>query len=215
MTYRVRLRNTENESVNTIQNKITKGYRFIVYPFCISLILFSIHVISPAYFVGPSDYRKKQARRYNLLSLIFGWWSIPFGPSKTINSIKTNLKGGVDITEDIMLNLTEDSLKYKKLKVVELYTLFSPATKSTKRDFLDIIRKTKGVLDKEIYLARYINTEGFFYVLGFDSISEETKKELINNIRKVFHEHVHIEIWEIDKDEDVHLKLISQGEKIK
>ena len=147
--------------------------------------------------------------------MVFGWWSIPFGPTNTINSIKTNLKGGIDITEDIMLNLTSKSLESKKLRVEELYTIFSPVHKSTRKDFLKAIDKTKGIYNQNIYLGKYLNTEETCYFIGFESIMEESCDELNKTLRKIFSDHVLIEILEIDSENDIHTRLISQGEKLK
>ena len=35
---------------------------------------------------------------YTLLSLVAGWWGIPWGPIFTIGALYNNLKGGKDVT---------------------------------------------------------------------------------------------------------------------
>jgi len=39
---------------------------------------------------------------YTILSLLFGWWGIPWGPKHTVESIRTNLRGGKDVTDEVM-----------------------------------------------------------------------------------------------------------------
>ena len=34
---------------------------------------------------------------YILISLLFGWWGIPWGPIFTIKSLYTNLNGGMEV----------------------------------------------------------------------------------------------------------------------
>ncbi|CAM1356633.1 hypothetical protein [Tenacibaculum halocynthiae] len=215
MKYRLSLRNIENLSKDNVQERINKGYRFIIYPYCISLVISNINAVSPAFFLSPKDDRKKQGFIYNVISLIFGWWSIPYGPSDTINSVKTNLKGGIDITDDVMINLTNDSLNSKKLKIEQLFTIFSSVQKSTKKNFLKAIDKTNGINNQDIYIGKYINTEATYYFLAFESISDEVVEKLKKNLRKIFYDHVLIEIMEIDKEDEIHLKLMNQGEKLK
>ena len=35
---------------------------------------------------------------YTLLSLLLGWWGIPWGPIKTFQALSVNLSGGEDLT---------------------------------------------------------------------------------------------------------------------
>ena len=37
-----------------------------------------------------------------IISALLGWWGIPFGPKFTLESIRTNMKGGKDVTDEVM-----------------------------------------------------------------------------------------------------------------
>jgi hypothetical protein len=37
-----------------------------------------------------------------LISLLFGWWGIPWGPIYTVTSLFKNFGGGRDVTKEIM-----------------------------------------------------------------------------------------------------------------
>ena len=104
-----RLRNIDDLSIQSLERRVDNGYRFIVYSYSVSL-LFNISYVSPAYLLRKEDV-KKHTLKYNTLSSILGWWSLQ-GIPNTINSLKTNMKGGIDVTEDIMINLNQDSLNY-------------------------------------------------------------------------------------------------------
>ena len=39
---------------------------------------------------------------YILISVLLGWWGIPWGPIWTIQSLYINLKGGKDITSEVL-----------------------------------------------------------------------------------------------------------------
>ena len=42
---------------------------------------------------------------YTLLSAVLGWWGIPWGPIYTVQSIASNIKGGKDVTQQILASL--------------------------------------------------------------------------------------------------------------
>ncbi len=211
-----KLRNTENLSLQNLQRRINSGeYRFIAYPYSISLLAGNIYMVSPAYLLKKEDI-KKHTLKYNFISFIFGWWSIPNGPTNTLNSIKTNRKGGIDVTEDIMLNLTEeDSLRSKKVKIEVLYTLFKHPSKSDIKDFIKSIKKTKSLnLNQKIYLGRYLDTKEVHYFIRFENISNVSKDDLLKNLRKIYYDHIQIEVGQTDKKDELDQKIITQGIKL-
>jgi len=40
-----------------------------------------------------------------LLSAVLGWWGIPSGPIYSVQSIASNIKGGKDVTQQILASL--------------------------------------------------------------------------------------------------------------
>ena len=162
-----RLKNIEGHSIEGLKTRVDKKtHRFITYPYSISLIIGNINLFSPVYFLE-SENTKKHTLKYNLISFFLGWWSIPFGPSNTLKSIKTNTK-----------------------------------TKSL-------------IASQEIYLGQYTNTNEFSYTIGFEEISDESKDELMLNLRKNFYKHVNIEIIQINKENEFDQRLTELGKKIR
>jgi hypothetical protein len=49
----------------------------------------------------PGESPVRQALPYTIVSLLLGWWGIPWGPLHTIEALKTNLNGGIDVTSDV------------------------------------------------------------------------------------------------------------------
>jgi hypothetical protein len=39
---------------------------------------------------------------WTLLTIVLGWWGIPWGPVYSIQSLVVNLKGGKDVTAEVM-----------------------------------------------------------------------------------------------------------------
>jgi hypothetical protein len=77
---------------------ISSGGRFVVYPYCVSMILLSSKRVSGVTYVAPGESASSKGRRYVIASLLLGWWGIPWGPMWTLDAISTCLHGGQDVT---------------------------------------------------------------------------------------------------------------------
>jgi hypothetical protein len=88
----------------TIIDKDTKLSRFYL---VVSIVAFSFKVPSRLYIVGHDNHRLLGVI-YGLLSGIFGWWGIPWGPIWTIESLAKNFSGGQLLTVEEYFNPRED-----------------------------------------------------------------------------------------------------------
>jgi hypothetical protein len=50
--------------------------------------------------------------KYTAISLIMGWWGIPWGPIYTCKSLYMNLSGGKDVTAKVSNNLLAEKPLY-------------------------------------------------------------------------------------------------------
>lgn len=50
--------------------------------------------------------------KYTFLSLVVGWWGIPWGPIYTIASVAKNFAGGGDVTDAVCDALSEPEVGY-------------------------------------------------------------------------------------------------------
>lgn len=89
-----------------INYEIQKGAKFVVYQYCISIFVMTFKRGSDVYFVRSGESRVKKGILYTVISLLFGWWGIPWGPIYTIGSIFTNLGGGKDVTQDLLNHIS-------------------------------------------------------------------------------------------------------------
>ena len=99
---KMRIKNIHGLTARDLQREAEEGGRFIYYPFTVSFVILTFKRTSGVYLVRSGDRKWSKAYPFILLSLFFGWWGIPFGPKYTIESIRTNLKGGKDVTEEVM-----------------------------------------------------------------------------------------------------------------
>ena len=82
--------------------EVQRGGRFVVYQYCISLLIVSFRRNSPVKFIRAGESAVTKGLPFTLLSLLLGWWGIPWGFIYTPQVIYRNLKGGVDVTAALL-----------------------------------------------------------------------------------------------------------------
>ena len=60
---------------------------------------------SSIYFLRAGESGFSKAFIFTFISLIFGWWGIPWGPIYTDGSLVIDLGGGKDVTKEIVASL--------------------------------------------------------------------------------------------------------------
>ena len=79
---------------------LATGGRLILYEYCVSLLFVTLRrpvVVR----VQIGDNRLFHALPYLLISLLLGWWGMPWGLIHTPMALMTNLRGGIDVTGEI------------------------------------------------------------------------------------------------------------------
>jgi hypothetical protein len=98
------IRGIEGMTAEQVKFEVQRGGRFVVYHYCISIVVMTFRRGSDVYFVRADESRVNKGMPWTLLTLVAGWWGIPFGPIFTITSLVTNLKGGKDVTGSIIVS---------------------------------------------------------------------------------------------------------------
>lgn len=98
----MKIQNIEGLSATDLQMEADKGARFVYFSFTISLLVVTLRRNSGVYMIRGGESARSKSLPFTLLSALFGWWGIPFGPKYTLESIRTNLKGGKDVTDEVM-----------------------------------------------------------------------------------------------------------------
>lgn len=106
------IRNLRDLSAEEVNSEIRRGGRFVMYQYTISLIVITLQRSSDIYFISADEKRVSNGLAFILISLLFGWWGLPWGPVRTISSIRCNLLGGKDVTHEVMSLM--DSMDNKK-----------------------------------------------------------------------------------------------------
>ena len=89
------------KSDGELQVELQQGGKFVMYQYCISILIMTFKRSSNVYFIRHEENAVLKGLPFTLLSIVLGWWGIPWGPIYTIQSLWVNLKGGRDVTQEI------------------------------------------------------------------------------------------------------------------
>ena len=81
-----------------LRHQIDLGGRFVFYKYVISILVMTFRRPSEIHFVRAGESRVVKGLGYTAITLLLGWWGIPWGPIFSIGSLYTNLSGGEDVT---------------------------------------------------------------------------------------------------------------------
>ena len=95
------IKNLNGLTADQVSSEIQRGGRFVMYQYTISLIVVTFQRSSDIYFVPFHEKGAGSGLPFTLISFFFGWWGIPWGPIRTVNSIVCNLSGAKDITQEV------------------------------------------------------------------------------------------------------------------
>jgi hypothetical protein len=95
----------EGMSLDDLKLEIRQGGGFVFYHYCISVFIMTFKRPSNIYFVRAEQSRVVKGLPFVIISLLFGWWGIPWGPIYTVQSLATDLSGGNDLTREVLESL--------------------------------------------------------------------------------------------------------------
>jgi hypothetical protein len=104
-------------TVGEMRAEVRQGARFVVFEFVLSFLLITRRKTSAVFFIRPGETVFWKCLPYNLLTLVTGWWAIPWGPAFTIGAVKDNLQGGRNVTAQVIeqiLDAADRLIKPKK-----------------------------------------------------------------------------------------------------
>ena len=104
------IKGLEGLSGNEIKSELERGAKFVVFTYCFSIIVITFRRSSDIYFVRSRESAIKYGWPWLLISFVFGWWGIPWGPIYTIQAIFRSFSGK-DVTFEVLqsLNSQEDA----------------------------------------------------------------------------------------------------------
>jgi hypothetical protein len=105
----VPIRGTGALSLTELEKEIQAGGRFVFYEYCISALVVSLRRPTGIYFLRSNQNGLLRGLPYVMVSLLLGWWGIPWGLIYTPLVLITNFSGGCDVTNQVLTRLHDVS----------------------------------------------------------------------------------------------------------
>lgn len=99
------IKGIENMGAHEINFELQRGAKFVIFQYCISIVIMTFKRPSNIYFIKSGEGTVGKSIGFTLISLVLGWWGIPWGPIYTIGSVYTNVRGGKDVTQEVIASL--------------------------------------------------------------------------------------------------------------
>ena len=99
----------ENMTVGQVAEGVKAGGRFVIFEYCFSILIMTFKRSSGIYYIPPGHGTISHSFPFTLVSLLFGWWGIPWGFIYTPMALATNFKGGKDVTNAVMASIAAPS----------------------------------------------------------------------------------------------------------
>jgi len=103
----MQIKNAENLRSVELKQELENGGRFVVFEYCISIIILTFRRSSAVYFVRGDESTIRFSWSFTLITFLLGWWGIPWGPIYSIGSIFNNFTGGKNVTAEILAALAK------------------------------------------------------------------------------------------------------------
>ena len=98
----MKIKGIEGLTADQIKWELDRGGRFVFFEYCISVIVMTFRQPSDVYLIKQGESPVNKIIGFSLISLFLGWWGIPWGPIYTVGTLVTNLKGGKDVTNEVL-----------------------------------------------------------------------------------------------------------------
>ncbi|HSY92081.1 MAG TPA: hypothetical protein VK812_11960 [Candidatus Binatus sp.] len=94
----MKVQGIENMSSDQLQFELQRGAKIVCYNYCVSIVVMTFRRVSDAYYIPAGESAVSKGLPWTALTLLLGWWGIPWGPIFTVQSLVVNFKGGKDLT---------------------------------------------------------------------------------------------------------------------
>ncbi len=213
------LKNLGDRTLEEVLADIDRGGAFVIYQYAISGVITFVRPTS-IQFVPSSGDRVRAGRKFTILSLLLGWWGL-YGPIRTVQSIRINMSGGLDVTDDVVRSLTPESFLRAAVIFEAVHMIFEPASPHNRtaivRALTPLFNAYGAGIIRRVYLGMYMDAMGEppDFVIGIDGSMEfdQVVADALVKLRSPYGKHVRFEFLSIGDDE-ISIKLIEQGERI-
>ncbi len=98
----MKIQGADGLTFDQVQREVARGGKFVQYQYCFSVLVMTFRRSTDIYFIRPDQSAVGTGMRWTLISLVAGWWGFPWGLIYTPMALVQNLKGGKDVTSQVM-----------------------------------------------------------------------------------------------------------------
>jgi len=102
---RIKIKGIEGMTPDEVDFELQRGGKFVYFLYCVSLLVVTIKRPSDVYFIRAGESAVLKGMPFTLISLIGGWWGIPWGPIRTVQCLYTNLAGGEPASPEVIASM--------------------------------------------------------------------------------------------------------------
>lgn len=102
----MKVRGIESMTLGELVSQVKLGGRFVVFHWCVGLLVKTVQRPSAIYFVRPGE-KGTRGLWQTVGTVLTGWWAVPFGPRDVVRCLKENLRGGQDVTASVLRTLAQ------------------------------------------------------------------------------------------------------------
>ncbi|MBS1914176.1 MAG: hypothetical protein JST22_19465 [Bacteroidetes bacterium] len=99
----------EGMTASDLNDELQRGGRFVLFHYCVSVVVMTFRRSSDIYFIRAGESTAGTSIKYTAISILMGWWGLPWGPIHTVSSLFTNFGGGKDVTGEVIALLNSPS----------------------------------------------------------------------------------------------------------
>lgn len=103
------IRGVEGLTPEQLRKEIEAGGRFVIYLYCVSILVMTFRRSSDIYFIRADRHAWIEGFPWTLLTFVVGWWGFPWGLIYTPHALFVNLRGGRDVTEEVVNALLQSN----------------------------------------------------------------------------------------------------------
>jgi hypothetical protein len=96
------IKGLEGLTDNDINRELERGAKFVFYQYTISILIMTFRRSSSVYFIKGGESTVTKGLGFSFITLLLGWWGIPWGPIYSIGSLFNNFTGGKDVTAQVV-----------------------------------------------------------------------------------------------------------------
>ena len=97
----MKINGMEKKTWSQVEDELLRGGKFVRFQYCVSILIFTFTRPTEVYYLPPGESAGAAGLPFTVVSFLFGWWGIPWGPIFTIQTLIKNLNGGTDVTAQV------------------------------------------------------------------------------------------------------------------